>query len=69
MTLPQAYEPQYGYRYQILYRVSPNHSWESIDYAIDKSDRDHLMREYHMAPQGGEYRSIELPRKYWSERE
>lgn len=68
MTLPQAYEPQYGYRYQILYRYRSTDSWESIDYAVDKSDRDHLMREYNMA-QNGEYKCIELPRKYWPERE
>lgn len=64
MTLPQAYDPEYGYRFQILYRYEPNAAWEHIDYAKDKQERDYLMGEYRLVGQG-EYRSIELPRKYW----
>lgn len=65
MTLPQAYSPEYGYRYQILTRYM-NEPYEHCDYAKDKAEKDYLLKEYRDA-YGGSYsfKVIELPEKYW----
>lgn len=64
MTRPKAYDPQQGYQYQILFRYS-GIEWEHCDYAVDKVDKNYLLREYRMAPRDqGEYKAIPLPKKY-----
>jgi len=47
MTMPKAYAPEDGYRYQILCRnKSYGNEWEHCDYAVNRKDRDYLMGEY-----------------------
>jgi hypothetical protein len=67
MTLPKAYDPQSGYKYQILTKYG-NQSWEHCDYAKDKQDKNYLLGEYHLA-YGIEFsfKTILLPKKYWNE--
>ena len=67
MTMPQAYEPANGYKFQILTRnPTCGMAWEHCDYAIDRSDRNYLLSNYRMAYGGGwEFKVITLPRKYW----
>lgn len=48
MTMPKAYEPQHGYKYQILSRYG-NEEWEHCDYAVDVKEKDYLVREYMIA--------------------
>ena len=67
MARPQAYDPQDGYRYQILCR-NPAYGkvYDHCDYAKDRSERDHLLSNYRSAYGGGwQFRVILLPRKYW----
>jgi hypothetical protein len=67
MAMPKAYEPQEGYRYQILCRhpVYNGREWEHCDYATDMRDRNHLLENYRLAYQGYEFKTILLPVKYW----
>lgn len=66
MSQPKAYDPQQGYRYQILCRCGVV-EWEHCDYAVDRADKKHLLAEYRMAyPAGYEFKTILLPRKYWA---
>lgn len=68
MTKPVAYDPQEGYRFQILCRSSYTYpQWEHCDYATDKADKKHLLDEYALAYKGMgfEFMTIQLPRKYW----
>jgi len=67
MTMPQAYEPQHGYKYQILCRnLSYSRSWENCDYAKDSTDKKHLLINYAQAYGAGwEFKTILLPSKYW----
>jgi hypothetical protein len=65
---PKAYDPQDGYRYQILCR-NPQYGreWEHCDYATDRSDRAHLLANYRQAYGAGwEFRTFELPRRCWA---
>lgn len=65
MARPQAYDPQDGYRYQILCR-SRCRKWEHCDYAKDRTEKNYLVGEYRMAyGVGWEFKVIPLPRKYW----
>lgn len=67
MPKPQAYDPQPGYKYQILCR-NPNYdrAWEHCDYAIDNASKNHLIGETRLAYGAGwEFKSIRLPVKYW----
>ena len=67
MSKPIAYEPQAGYRYQILTR-NPAYSraWEACDYAATASERKTLVSEYRTAYGAGwEFKSILLPAKFW----
>lgn len=69
MTRPIAYDPQQGYRYQILTR-NPSYSreWEHCDYATDRKELNYLLEEYHFAYGAGyEFKVMELPQKYWKE--
>lgn len=68
MAQPKAYDPQPGYRYQILCR-HPSYNgreWEHCDYAVDRADKQHLLANYRQAyPAGYEFKSILLPAKFW----
>lgn len=68
MTMPIAYEPQHGYKYQLLSWYGSERQWEHLDYAKDKEEKGYLMGEYR-ASFGPEYRfkAILLPKKYWVE--
>jgi len=69
MSKPKAYEPQQGYRYQVLCRNQHyDRAWEHCDYAKDKTEKNYLIGEYRMAyGVGYEFKSILLPQKYWKE--
>ena len=65
MSRLSAYDPQHGYRFQILCRNGSG-GFEHCDYAEDREERTRLIREYRLAyGPGWEFRTIELPRKYW----
>jgi hypothetical protein len=67
MSLPKAYDPQQGYRYQLLCRnPSYGREWESCDYAKDRQERGYLVSNYRDAYGAGwEFKAILLPAKYW----
>lgn len=71
MSMPKAYEPVQGYKYQILCR-HPEYNgreWEYCDYAKDSKDKKHLLEEYRMAYGARyEFKTILLPEKYWEEK-
>ena len=65
MTMPQAYSPENGYRYQILTRYM-SEPYEHCDYAADKKEKDYLLEEYRLAYGiSFTFKVIELPQKYW----
>ncbi len=68
MAKPKAYDPQEGYRYQILCR-HPEYNgreWEHCDYAVDRKDRRDLIANYRLAYGAGyEFKWFMLPMKYW----
>jgi len=65
MTKPIAYDPQTGYKYQILSRYL-NNSYEHCDYAKDKQEKNYLLSEYKLA-YGNQFsfKVMSLPKKYW----
>jgi hypothetical protein len=69
MTLPKAYDPEFGYMYQILTRNKYNKGeWEHCDYAKDKQEKDYLLENYILAyrsESSTEFKTIKLPEKYW----
>lgn len=67
MTRPIAYEPQEGYRYQILTRNQAwGRAWEHCDYATDWKELAYLLGEYRVAYGAGyEFKVMKLPQKYW----
>lgn len=67
MAMPQAYEPQDGYKYQILCRnQSYSRAYEHCDYAKDKQEKNYLLGEYRLAYGAGwEFKVILLPFKCW----
>lgn len=66
MSRPKAYDPQEGYKYQILTRANGEREWEHCDYAETRLERNHLIAEYDMAYAGGfQFKTILLPAKYW----
>jgi hypothetical protein len=66
MTMPQAYEPEQGQKYQILTRYQ-NQPWEHCDYAKDKEEKNYLLKEYRMAYSNDmSFKTILLPEKYWA---
>jgi len=68
MSQPQAYSPEYGYKYQILVMCPGERSYEHCDYAKDKVEKEYLLGEYRMAYGAGHtFKSILLPEKYWKE--
>ena len=71
MSQPQAYDPEYGYKYQILCRnTSYDRAWEHCDYAKDNTEKKYLLSEYALAyrGQGFEFKTILFPTKYWTEK-
>jgi hypothetical protein len=64
---PKAYDPQQGYRFQILCRnLSYSREWEHCDYAAERQERRHLLDNYRQAYGAGwEFRTILLPAKFW----
>lgn len=67
MSNPQAYDPQYGYMYQILVKTPYERAYEHCDYALDKADKNHLLLNYKEAYGAGyEFKTILLPEKYWT---
>lgn len=71
MSKPKAYDPQDGYRYQILCRnLSIGREWEHCDYAVDRADKKHLLENYQLAyGVGWSFKTICLPRKFWPKKE
>jgi regulation of enolase protein 1 (concanavalin A-like superfamily) len=67
MTMPKAYEPMQGQKYQILCKYK-NDFWEHCDYARTKEEKDFLLKEYKLA-YGNEFtfKTILLPKKYHKE--
>lgn len=69
MSMPKAYDPQYGCKYQILTRNQQynGREWEHCDYAKDNKEKKFLISEYRLAyGVGWEFKSILLPAKYWN---
>lgn len=66
MTMPKAYQPEQGYKYQILTRnLQYSREWDHCDYAKDKEEKNYLMQEYKLAyGSGWSFKSILLPQKY-----
>jgi len=71
MSHPKAYDPQQGYKYQILCR-HPQYNgteWEHCDYATDEADKKHLLENYKTAyGPGYQFKVIPLPIKYHPEK-
>lgn len=68
MSRPKAYEPEQGYKYQILCRnqAYDGREWQHCDYATTTKDKNYLIGEYCLAYGAGyEFKSIMLPEKYW----
>lgn len=69
MTMPKAYSPEQGYKYQILCKhpAYNGREWEHCDYATDKEDKNHLLKSYKLAyGVGYQFRIILLPKRYWA---
>jgi hypothetical protein len=66
MTYPKAYEPEIGYKYQILVMCPNDREYEHCDYAVDNHDKNYLVGEYRLAYGSGfRFKTIMLPQKYW----
>lgn len=67
MTLPKAYDPQQGYKYQLFTKHPDSRELEHCDYAVDKAEKEHLLKNYREAYRGQDisFRVIPLPKKYW----
>ena len=66
MSYPQAYDPQDGYRFQILTMSPYDRAYEHCDYAKDKTEKEYLLGEYRLAyGPSFTFKVIELPKKYW----
>lgn len=66
MSRPQAYEPQDGYKYQILVKCPGERAYEHCDYAKDKEEKNYLLSEYRLAYGAGfQFNTITLPVKFW----
>lgn len=67
MSKPQAYAPEYGYRYQILCRhPAYARTLEHCDYAKDRAELRQLIENYRQAyGPGWEFKPYVMPRKYW----
>lgn len=66
MSRPLAYDPQQGYRYQILVMTPYDRAYEHCDYATDNADKKHLLTNYRLAYGAGfRFKVEQLPRRYW----
>ncbi|MGG4438401.1 hypothetical protein AAXE64_28005 [Priestia megaterium] len=66
MTYPLAYDPQEGYKYQILVKTPYDRAYEHCDYAKDQTEKNYLIGEYRLAyGPGFAFQTILLPQKYW----
>jgi len=67
MGHPSAYDPQDGYKYQILSRnLNYGPEWEHCDYATSNEDAAYLLGEYGMAyGTGYHFKLIRLPKRFW----
>lgn len=68
MSRPKAYDPQPGYKYQILcrYNRSSSREWEHCDYAKTTKEKNDLLEEYRLAYHGEfSFKVIALPKQYW----
>jgi hypothetical protein len=66
MAMPKAYDPQHGYKYQILVKCPGEREYEHCDYATDSADKKHLLENYRQAYGAGfTFKTILLPAKYW----
>jgi len=68
MPMPKAYDPQEGYKFQILCRNQSygGREWEHCDYAVDRAERKHMLENYRLAYGAGwEFKTIWLPARYW----
>lgn len=66
MGRPKAYDPQSGYKYQILCAGPGQRELEHCDYAVDRADKKHLIENYQQAYGAGwRFSTIVLPRKFW----
>jgi len=67
MTYPKAYEPQQGYKYQIMVKTPYDRAYEHCDYAKDRTEKNELIKEYRTAYGPGYYfNPVQLPKKYWN---
>ncbi|UGO47592.1 hypothetical protein MCCARTNEY_4 [Bacillus phage vB_BanH_McCartney] len=67
MAHPKAYDPQPGYKYQILVKTPYDRAYEHCDYAEDKAELKDLLADYRMSYGIGFYfKTITLPQKYWN---
>lgn len=64
MSYPQAYDPQQGYKYQILCQnQSYSRTWEHCDYAKDRQEKNYLINEYRITHMNRyEFKAITLQR-------
>lgn len=67
MSKYKAYNPEYGYKYQILTKYRGERSFEHCDYAKDKEEKKYLLDEYKLAyGYDFTFKTIILPMKYWT---
>lgn len=69
MSYPKAYDPQPGYKYQILcrYKRSSSREWEHCDYVQPDEEKNKILEEYRLAYRGEfDFKVITLPKKYWT---
>ena len=67
MSYPKAYQPEQGYKYQLLCRakIYNGRTWEHCDYAKDIKDLHFLKKEYQLCYGCNfEFKRILLPLKY-----
>jgi len=70
MARPKAYDPQDGYRFQILCIGPRGREWEHCDYAVDSADKKHLLENYWLAyGPGWAFKTIMLPAKFWPKKQ
>ena len=69
MGKPATYEPEQGYRYQILTKSKTARAYEHLDYARNRQELEYLIGEYRLAFTNGDhiFKTIKLPMKFWNE--
>ena len=67
MSHPKAYDPEYGYQFQLFCRAD-SRTWEPCDYAKDYDELDCLLAEYGLSYGAEwEFKWEQLPEEYWTE--